>query len=397
MTTDWNKHHCLGELSVETFLEDYWQQKPLLVRNAFPDLVSPVSAEELAGLACEDGVNARLVLEKGKDRNWQAEFAPIPEERFGELPETGWSLLVSDIERHVPEAAFLLKPFRFIPDWRIDDLMVSYAPPGGSVGPHTDEYDVFLIQLSGQRLWKISEDYKPDTLCGTDLCILEGFDAQHEWLLSPGDMLYLPPRVAHHGIAQDAGGEHCLTASVGFRAPSLKAMTADYVNYLNEHVHGSQRYRDSQPQAAAHHAQISDATVEHFIDYLRQGLSTQPEQVREWLGRFSSDNSNFEEQRPENPPLALDALLAQIKQHGLAQSPWSNFLFADTEDGAILFVDGESYKTNKAFARMLCDDRQIDSHALLQFLEQEKDTDKDAQCLLAIFTTGSLILGNAEA
>ncbi|MBE9564808.1 MAG: cupin domain-containing protein, partial [Proteobacteria bacterium] len=162
--------HCLGEISVDDFLKDYWQKKPLLIRNAFSDMRSLISADELAGLACEQHINSRIVLEKSGDRNWQVEHGPFDESRFSELPETHWSLLVSDVEKHVPETKSLLKAFRFIPDWRVDDLMVSYAPTGGSVGAHTDAYDVFLIQLSGQRLWKISEHYPEEILNDTDLC-----------------------------------------------------------------------------------------------------------------------------------------------------------------------------------------------------------------------------------
>ncbi len=167
--------HCLGETSIEDFLKLYWQKKPLLIRNAFNDIKSPISAEELAGLACEDHVNARLVLAEDGDKPWQVEFGPFDESRFSTLPESNWSLLVSDVEKHLPETQALLKPFRFIPDWRIDDLMISYAPHGGSVGAHTDAYDVFLLQLSGQRLWQISENFSNEIIPDTDLCILQEF------------------------------------------------------------------------------------------------------------------------------------------------------------------------------------------------------------------------------
>jgi len=149
--------------NIDAFLAQYWQKKPLFIPAAFNDLIPPLSADELAGLACEEGVNARLVLEhSGSDAQtspWSVEYGPFDEARFARLPESSWSLLVSDIENLLPEAAEIIRKFRFIPDWRIDDLMISYAPPGGSVGPHTDNYDVFLIQLTGQRQWQISEHY----------------------------------------------------------------------------------------------------------------------------------------------------------------------------------------------------------------------------------------------
>ena len=377
--------NCLGETSVEEFLTDYWQKKPLLIRNAFPDLKSPISAEELAGLSCEEQVNARLVLERDGDYPWQVEFGPFEESRFCELPESHWSLLVSDVEKHFPETAALLKPFRFIPDWRVDDLMISYAPEGGSVGAHTDAYDVFLIQLSGQRLWKIAENFPDDTLEDVDLCILEKFDAEEEWLLGSGDMLYLPPNVAHHGIAQD-NGEPCLTASVGFRAPSLKTITSDYINYLNENVHDERRYQDALPVKPQHHAEITDKTVSHFIDYLKQGLSIEHEQVKTWLGQYCSDNKTYEDLLQEQEVSNYDELAGKLQKDPLLRSPYSNFLYSSNDDGALLFVNGESYQVSSIFAESICESEPIDLPQL-----EEMMTADDKKTLLALYNSGAFI------
>ncbi len=377
--------NCLGETSVEEFLTDYWQKKPLLIRNAFPDLESPISAEELAGLSCEEHVNGRLVLERDGDYPWQVEFGPFEESRFTELPESHWSLLVSDVEKHIPETAALLKPFRFIPDWRVDDLMVSYAPEGGSVGAHTDAYDVFLIQLSGQRLWKIAEDFPAETLSGVDLCILEKFDAEDEWLLSAGDMLYLPPNVAHHGIAQD-NGEPCLTASVGFRAPSLKTITSDYINYLNENVHDDRRYQDALAVRPDHHAEITDETVSHFIDYLKQGLSIEHAHVKNWLGQYCSDNKTYEDLMDEQDVSNYDELAGLAQKHPLLRSPYSNFLYSYNDHGALLFVNGDSYQVSSGFAESICESENID----LQQLD-EMMTTEDKNTLLTLYNSGAII------
>jgi len=393
---DLANYHCLGDISVEHFLQHYWQKKPLLVRNAFPDLQSPITADELAGLACEEHVNARLVLEKDGNKPWQVEFGPFAESRFSQLPATHWSLLVSDVERHLPETKSLLKAFRFIPDWRIDDLMVSYAPTGGSVGAHTDAYDVFLIQLSGQRLWQISEHYPAETLSDTDLCILKNFTAEQEWLVNPGDMLYLPPNVAHHGIAQacqDEQGEsqHCMTASVGFRAPSLKTITSDYVHYLNDHVHGSSRYHDVDPVKPVHHAEIAEGTVSDFIDYLKQGLTLEHEQVKRWLGQYCSDNKAFEDiidemQTDEQQDINFDELHSIAATEALMQSPYSNFLFAHSGQAALLFVNGCTYEVSSAFAERLCGDEQVDYSQL-----QKTMTEQDKSVLLTLFNRGAII------
>ena len=200
-----------------TFLRDYWQQRPLLIRNPWNGWHNPLSPDELAGLACEESVEARLISQSGAAL--EAEHGPFPEERFARLGEQGWSLLVQAVDHHVPEVAELIAPFRFIPDWRIDDVMVSLASDGGGVGPHFDHYDVFLIQGLGRRRWQVGQlcDDATPLLPHDDLRLLADFRATEEWLLEPGDILYVPPRIAHNGVAV---GTDCMTYSVGFRAPS---------------------------------------------------------------------------------------------------------------------------------------------------------------------------------
>jgi len=388
--------HPLGETSVEDFLKHYWQKKPLVIRNAFPDLQSslqsPISADELAGLACEDHVNARLVIEKNGNKNWQVEFGPFQEDRFSELPESGWSLLVSDVEKHFPESKFLLNAFRFIPDWRIDDLMISYAPTGSSVGAHTDAYDVFLVQLSGQRLWKISEHYSPEVLNDTDLSILKTFTAEQEWQLNAGDMLYLPPNVAHHGIAQeyknqDGIEEHCMTASIGFRAPSIKAMASDYIHFVGENTQSNDRYRDTTPIIPSHHAEITEDTVSQFIEFLKQGLPLEREQVKQWVGQYCSDNKAFEDITVELAETQYKKLPNLSNQSYLSQSPYSHFLFSHGDKTASLFVDGTSHTVSKTFAEIICNEDRIE----IQALQKNMSTD-DATVLLSLLNNGSVLL-----
>lgn len=211
----------LGGLSAAQFLREYWQKQPLLIRKAMPHWRDPLSPEELAGLACEPGVEARLVLQRAGVGPWSVRHGPFSEADFLTLPETHWTLLVQDAEKQAPALlGDFLEPFRFIPDWRCDDLMISYAPTDGSVGPHWDQYDVFLLQGKGRRRWQIStQPLQPDNLLpDTELRILCDFTPEQEWLLEPGDMLYLPPRVAHHGVAV----EPCLTYSIGWRAPAYR-------------------------------------------------------------------------------------------------------------------------------------------------------------------------------
>ena len=211
----------LGTLSEEQFLSDYWQQKPLLIRNAWPNFQAPIDADELAGLALEDEIESRLII--GSD--CAVEQGPFAEDRFASLPTSEWTLLVQAVDLWVPEVAEMLRRFSFLPRWRIDDIMVSYATDGGGVGPHFDDYDVFLLQGSGQRRWQIGDYCDANSALSehSQLKILDAFDAQQDWLLNPGDMLYLPPRLAHCGVAV---GE-CCTYSIGFRAPSAADMLDD--------------------------------------------------------------------------------------------------------------------------------------------------------------------------
>jgi 50S ribosomal protein L16 3-hydroxylase len=216
----------LGHIDPEEFLRDYWQKKPLLIRNGIADFEPPIDGDELAGLALEAEVESRLVI--GSD--WQLENGPFTEQRFHSLPPSHWTLLVQAVDLWVPEVAAILERFDFIPPWRLDDIMVSYAEDGGSVGPHFDYYDVFLLQGVGQRRWQIGQacDHQSPLLDSTDLKILSDFRATDEWLLNCGDILYIPPRIAHHGVAV---GE-CTTFSLGFRAPAATEMLDDLATEL---------------------------------------------------------------------------------------------------------------------------------------------------------------------
>ena len=216
----------LGEISTADFLANYWQKKPLLIRGAIPNFEPPIDGDELAGMALEAEVESRLVV----GSEWQLEHGPFDEERFATLPESQWTLLVQAVDLWVPEVAELLCKFDFLPSWRLDDIMVSYAEDGGSVGPHFDYYDVFLLQGAGKRRWQIGQhcDEHTPLVANTDLKILADFAATDEWVLEPGDMLYLPPQIAHHGVAMGA----CTTFSVGFRSPAATEMLDDLATEL---------------------------------------------------------------------------------------------------------------------------------------------------------------------
>ncbi len=213
------------------FLKQYWQKQPCLIRSGFANVEPLISPDELAGLSCESDVESRLIKQGPTALDWQVEYGPFSEATFNSLPQEKWTLLVQGVEQWLPEAYQLLKEFSFLPNWRVDDLMVSYAAPGGSVGPHLDHYDVFLIQGMGEREWHISDQaWKDEVLIeGLDLKILKEFVADKVFTLNQGDILYLPPRFAHHGIALSES----MTLSVGFRAPHQTELLSNYSHYLN--------------------------------------------------------------------------------------------------------------------------------------------------------------------
>jgi 50S ribosomal protein L16 3-hydroxylase len=236
----------LGDLSVEQFLSDYWQKKPLVIRHQFPNFKDLVTPEELAGLALEEDVESRIIRQDKTSNTWHVEIGPFEEATFLNLPDSHWTLLVQTLDYWLEEAHQWLSQFHFIPQWRIDDLMVSFATPNGGVGPHIDQYDVFLIQGMGSRRWQIGrpgetlKEHLPHPL----LKQVMPFEPIIDCVLYPGDMLYIPPSTPHHGVALD----HCLTYSVGFRAPSYHALLEQLLLDLTEQDESSsQRYRDPNP------------------------------------------------------------------------------------------------------------------------------------------------------
>jgi 50S ribosomal protein L16 3-hydroxylase len=249
----------LGNLTADEFLRDYWQKQPLLIRNAFENFKSPLTPDELAGLACEEEVESRIILEKDGDKPWQCRYGPFQEQEFEKLPATHWTLLVQECNKHHQDIALLLERFNFIPNWRIDDVMVSYAPQHGSVGPHIDQYDVFLLQGLGRRRWQINAQavHENDFIPDLDLRILKHFTPDEEWILQPGDMLYLPPGVAHYGVAL----EECITLSVGLRAPSYADLIGSFIEYQLSHLDSdlfAPRYSDPELKRQQHPGEISN-------------------------------------------------------------------------------------------------------------------------------------------
>jgi 50S ribosomal protein L16 3-hydroxylase len=251
-----------------------------MLRGALPEFRSPISADELAGLACEDAVESRLV--QGRvGSTWRLEHGPFDEARFERLPERDWTLLVQDVDKLVPELGPLLEPLRFIPDWRIDDIMVSFAAPGGSVGPHTDQYDVFLLQAQGRRRWQLSENFNRQLLADVDLKILEFFEPEQEFIAEPGDVLYLPPNVAHFGVALD----EAMTFSIGFRAPDQHELMLALADELASRSASGARFTDAGRGTTANPSQLDAEDLAQLRQIIRSGLSISDADLDRFIGR----------------------------------------------------------------------------------------------------------------
>ena len=345
----------LSHFDVGEFLRDTWQKKPLLIRNAFDDWVNPLEPDELAGLACEPGVESRLI--RGSPDRWEIEHGPLPESRFDKIGKASWTLLVQAVDHHVPAVAALLAPFRFIPNWRVDDVMVSYAVDGGGVGAHFDQYDVFLVQGLGKRRWQIGArcDHTTELLPHDDLRLLANFEPTGDWILEPGDMLYVPPGVAHNGIAV---GDGCMTYSVGFRAPSRADLIAQWADHLVSEFDDEDRYTDPGMVPQTNPGEISAETLARLQGLIAERM-LDPQEFARWFGCYSTAPKNAEiDWRPELS-IAMEDVRSRIASgHPLLRNPASRFSFIRGEmDALTLFVDGRPHACfgpAANFAQHLC-------------------------------------------
>ena len=375
-----------GGLDVETFLRDYWHKKPLLIRGAYPNFTPPLMPDELAGLACEEGIESRIVEKKGANgQPWQASHGPFDDATFARLGDRDWTVLVQAVDHYVPSVAGMLKDFRFIPTWRLDDIMISYAPTGGGVGPHMDNYDVFLIQATGKRRWQLGKFIDDDepVIKGIDLRILEHFevDQGQDWVLEPGDMLYLPPRIAHNGVSES---DDCMTYSVGFRAPSADEMVTSYADYRGEQLSEMLRYADAD-LTAGDPAEIDDAALARARQLILSTLDD-PEQLKQWFGRYMTQ-TKYPDQLIELDEFLDATALREVLAEGaqLERALGSRFAWHD-EAGqqAWLFVDGESLRAPRALAHLLGSAAPIPA-ALAE-------DDANADILATLVNQGSLVL-----
>ncbi|WP_340265215.1 JmjC domain-containing protein [Sphingobium mellinum] len=325
----------------DLFLRDYWQKRPLLIRNPWADWRNPLEPDELAGLACEEGVESRLITRDA--HHLAVESGPIDPDRFSKLTSGPWTLLVQAVDHHSPGVAALIGPFRFVPDWRIDDVMVSYASDGGGVGPHFDQYDVFLVQGLGKRRWRVGPrcDAATPLLPHEDLRLIADFEPTGEWVLEPGDMLYVPPGFAHDGVAV---GDDCMTYSIGFRAPSRAELVEHWSEHQANGMAEDDRYADPDLSAQGNPGEIAAPALDRLHAMVMETLADRDAFAR-WFGSYNSLPKYAEtDWRPERP-IGRETLCSHLAQGmPLVRNPASRFAFIRrTEEAILLFVDGECF------------------------------------------------------
>jgi len=355
-------------LTQQQFLEQYWQKKPLLIRQAFPEFSSPITPDELAGLACEPDIESRLIEEQGNNGQlWQVTQGPLSEDDFTGLPETHWTVLVQDVDKHLSELDYLLDSFRFIPDWRRDDLMISYAPKFGTVGPHTDAYDVFLLQAMGTRRWQICDTPVDEAKLqeGLDLQILAEFSPDQEWELQPGDLLYLPPHFAHHGVALN----ECMTFSIGFRAPADVDLLDALVNTLLAKDKVKGRYQDPDLLLNKNMSEIDGASVARLKQLLHQIIDKSESLLAEVLGKVTTETKSslttLAAEFVTDSPVIEELNNAFEQGEILLRNDYYRFAWSVDKSGGQLFMAGEAYRVNADGAKyltLLTEQKQLDQN-----------------------------------
>jgi 50S ribosomal protein L16 3-hydroxylase len=335
----------LGGLTVNEFLRDYWQKKPLLVRQAVPGFKGLLDPQQLIGLACRNDVQARLATYQRKQ--WKLRYEPFEPEDFEGLSKKGkWSVLVQGVNHFLPTGAELVKQFNFIPHARLDDLMVSYAPKGGGVGPHFDVYDVFLVQGLGHRRWQLSMQKDQTLIEGAPLRLLKDFRVEQEWIVEAGDLLYLPPHCAHNGIAED----DCMSYSIGFRTPWYQELAEQFLVYLQDRIEIAGTYADPDLKAQKHPAEIGPDMLQQVGRTIRK-VKWDDEDIANFFGSYMSE---------PKPHIFFDAPAKPLTEVRFGQAIQKSGIKLDLKTlmlchGSTLFINGDSHPVGQGCYRILRD------------------------------------------
>ena len=340
----------LGGLTIEEFLRDYWQKKPLLIRQAIPGFKGLLNPQQLIELSCLEDAQARLV--KQVRGNWQLAHGPFEPDEMAAL-RGKWTVLVQGVNHVLPEATELLKRFNFIPHARLDDLMVSYAPKGGGVGPHFDAYDVFLLQGVGHRRWQISTQEDRTLIEGAPLRILKEFHVEQEWALEAGDMLYLPPQCGHNGIAED----DCMTYSIGFRTPAYQELAEQFLVYLQDRICVDGMYADPNLKTQTHPSEIGEDMLAQVAQAIRK-VQWDNEDVANFLGSYLSEPKPHIFFDAPAKPLSAERFEQALQTRNIALNLKTQMLCHSNT----VFINGDAHQVGKGSYRVLrelADSRQL--------------------------------------
>ncbi len=358
----------LNQMSQNEFLKEYWQKKPVVIKQGFKNFADPILPDELAGLAMEEAVESRLVYKKGEE--WQAEFGPF--EKYEHLGDSNWSLVVQALDNFSEEAAEIIEPFRFIPHWRLDDLMASFATKGGGVGPHVDNYDVFICQGSGKRHWRVGDNtQQTEVIAHEALLHVEPFEAIIDVELEPGDILYIPPGFPHEGIAL----EPSMSFSVGFRANSTVSLLSALADHLIDNELGTELLADPERQAIAHSGEITNNDYSSLKNQLTSLLDN--DQIfKNFAGKFLTNAKHELDLMPAEEPFEREEVSQLLTIHNIKRlGGLRAFYFEDTINDGICYINGEQ----KNFARdivpvikLLCDQSIVTSTELAPWHDNDE-------------------------
>ncbi len=373
-------------ITQEQFLKEYWHKKPLLIKDAIaPNELSILPNKgKIQQLSCDENIQSRIVFKnpenpKNPENQYDVEYGPFIENDFDELDQECWNLLVSDVDKWQPKSREILKYFNFIRNWIFDDIMLSCGSLGGTVGPHTDHYDVFLIQVYGQRKWGFTQEkiFNPDLMPEQALKLMSQFKADESHILNPGDVLYLPPEVAHYGIATS---KNCVTCSIGMRTPSHSELLTSFVDHIAQNISDNHRFEEPQFNHQPNIGEITQEDISNIFNILQTKLKPNSNTISEWFGKYITEyRSLFFEFNQYQELKDLD-----YKQD-LSLSPFSKSSYIKQQQSVLLFVNGQTYQSSTGLAEMVCNDKIISKESLVKLNSSDKNI------IESLFENGSLM------
>lgn len=374
-------------LDADAFLAQYWQRKPLLWRGALAPAVALIEDPDLMALAADEEIESRLITHHNES-DWRLREGPFAAEELEQLPARDWSLLVQDVDKHAPRVAALLATFDFIPAWRRDDVMISLAAPGGSVGPHVDNYDVFLVQMTGARRWRWDRPAAGhEEHAEGGLRLIKTMPAEFDEVLAPGDILYLPPGAAHFGVATTS----CSTYSIGFRAPSAADLYAAIGEVLQERGELSRRYADPDLDVSEVGAGLSTTVVQRALRVLPPGIDVDPELLGQALGRLVTEPKIWPDTEAAATPSWPELAAMLASGANLIRRPGSLFTWTEDAQACWLFVAGAAYAMQhsaRPLVLALAQHTRFKGPELLAHC----NTDETRELLLGLIADGDLYL-----